>query len=62
MISVSDKKWINQEINKNLVEKIKQDFNFNNIVSRLIVSRKFDKTEIFNINNDLEILLKMKFI
>ena len=55
MKSVSGKHWIEKEINKNIIEKIKQDFDFNDIVSRLIVSRKFDKTEIFNINNDLEI-------
>ena len=28
MISVSGKKWIEQKVNKNSVEKIKQDFNF----------------------------------
>jgi single-stranded-DNA-specific exonuclease len=55
MKSVSGKHWIEKGFNKNTVEKIKQDFAFNDIVSKLIVSRKFDKTEIFNINNDLEI-------
>ena len=55
MKSVSGKHWIEKGFNKNTIEKIKQDFNFNDIVSKLIVSRKFDKTEIFNINNDLEI-------
>ena len=29
MISISGKKWVEREVNKNLVEKIKQDFNFN---------------------------------
>ncbi|MDC6482780.1 DHH family phosphoesterase [Candidatus Pelagibacter sp.] len=55
MKSVSGKHWIEKRFNKNTIEKIKQDFDFNDIVSKLIVSRKFDKTEIFNINNDLEI-------
>ena len=55
MKSVSGKHWIEKEFNKNTIEKIKQDFDFNDIVSKLIVSRKFDKTEIFNINNNLEI-------
>ena len=55
MKSVSGKHWIEKGFNKNTIEKIKQDFDFNDIVSKLIVSRKFDKTEIFNINNNLEI-------
>ena len=55
MKSVSGKRWIEKRFNKNKIEKIKQDFDFNDIVSKLIVSRKFDKTEILNINNDLEI-------
>ena len=59
MISVSGKKWIEKYINKNSIDKIKQDYNFSEILSRLIVSRKFDLTEIHNINNDLEI--KNKF-
>ena len=49
MISVSGKKWIERKVNKNLVEKIRQDFNFNEILSRLIISRNFDHDEI---NND----------
>ncbi|MDA8738052.1 single-stranded-DNA-specific exonuclease RecJ [Candidatus Pelagibacter bacterium] len=55
MKSVSGKNWVEKKINKNLLEKIKQDFNFNEILAKLIVSRNFDKTEIFNIDNDLEI-------
>tara|TARA_A100001015_G_scaffold316211_1_gene429909 strand:- start:35 stop:1729 length:1695 start_codon:yes stop_codon:yes gene_type:complete len=58
MISVSGKKWLEKKINKNFVDKIKQDFGFSEIVAKLIVSRKFNKTEIFNINNDLEITNK----
>ena len=56
MISVSGKKWVEEKVNKNLVEKIKQDFCFNDILSRLIVLRNFDTTEISNINNDLKII------
>ena len=55
MISVSEKKWIEQKVNTNLVEKIKQDFNFSEILSRLIVIRNFDATEINNINNNLKV-------
>ena len=38
MISVSGKKWEQKKINQNLVDKLKQDFNFNDILSRLIIS------------------------
>ena len=55
MISVSGKKWEQKKINQNLVDKLKQDFNFNDILSRLIISRKFDKNEITTIDTDLEL-------
>ena len=58
MISVSGKKWSERSINKNSVDKIKQEYGFSDILAKLIVSRKFNKTEIFNINNDLEITNK----
>ena len=56
MISVSGKNWIERKVNKNSVEKIKQDYKFNEILSKLIVSRNFDEDEIDNINNDLKII------
>ena len=56
MISISGKKWIEKKVNKNLVEKIKQDFNFNDILARLIVLKKYDITEINNINNNLKLV------
>ena len=56
MISVSGKNWIERKVNKNTVEKIKQDYKFNEILSKLIVSRNFDEDEINNINNNLEII------
>ena len=55
MKSVSGKNWVEKKIDKNLLEKTKQDFNFNELLAKLIISRNFDKTEIFNIDNDLEI-------
>ena len=56
MISVSYKKWVERKVNKNSVEKIKQDHKFNETLSRLIVSRNFDEIEINNINNDLKLI------
>ncbi len=55
MISISGKKWLEYKVNKNLVEKIKQDFNFNEILSKLIISRNYDINEINSINNNLKL-------
>ena len=55
MISVSGKKWEEKVTNKNLIEKLKQDYNFSNILSKLIVSRKFDQTELNSIDNHLNL-------
>ena len=55
MISVSGKKWEEKATNKNLIEKIKQDYNFSDILSKLIVSRKFDQTELSSIDNHLDL-------
>ena len=55
MISVSDKKWEEKKVNINLVEKVQQELNFPKILSQLLVSRKFDETEINTINNRLNL-------
>ena len=55
MISVSGKKWEQKNINKNLIEKFKQDFNFSHILSSLTVMRNFDQTELNSIDNSLNL-------
>jgi len=55
MISVSGKKWEQKKTNNNLIEKLKQDYNFSEIVSKLVISRKFDKTELSTIDNNLDL-------
>ncbi|MDA8988004.1 single-stranded-DNA-specific exonuclease RecJ [Candidatus Pelagibacter ubique] len=55
MISVSGKKWEQKKINQNIVDKLKQEYDFNEILSRLIISRKFDNDEIATINTDLDL-------
>jgi hypothetical protein len=42
MISVSGKIWTEQKVNKNLVEKFKQDYGLGDILSKLIISRNYD--------------------
>jgi len=55
MISVSGKKWEEKIINKNSIEKLAQDYNFSNILSKLIISRKFDPIELNSIDNQLDL-------
>ena len=55
MISVTGKKWLQQKINKNLVEKVKQDYNLNYGLSQFIVNRNYDISEIHSINNTQKI-------
>ena len=55
MISVSGRKWQEKKVNSKLVEKIQQDTNFSKILSKLIVSRNFDETEIYLIENNLNL-------
>jgi len=55
MISVSGKKWEEKKTNKNLIEKLKQDYNFSDILSKLVISRRFDQTELGSIDNHLDL-------
>ena len=55
MISVSGKTWTQQKVNKNLVEKVKHDYGFSDILSQLIISRKYDALEIYGIKNKQKI-------
>ena len=55
MISVSGKNWKQKKINKNSIEKLKQNYNFSDVLSRLVVSRKFDETELTTIDHHLEL-------
>ena len=56
MISVSGKIWAEQTVNQNLVEKFKQDYGFGDILSKLIISRNYDKSEIYGINNKQKLI------
>ena len=55
MISVTGKKWEQKKINKKSVEKLKQDHNFSETLSKLIISRNFDQSEIHTIENVLDL-------
>ena len=55
MISVSGKNWTQQKVNKNLVEKVKQDYGLGDILSQLVISRNYDSSEIYSIKNKQKI-------
>jgi single-stranded-DNA-specific exonuclease len=55
MISVSGKKWKQREVNENLVEKIKQDLNLSEVISRILITRNFDQTELNTLNDNLSL-------
>jgi len=56
MISVSGKIWSEQKVNKNLVEKFKQEYGLGDILSKLIISRSYDTSEIYGINNNQKLI------
>jgi len=56
MISVSGKIWTEQNVNKNLLEKFKQDYGLGDILSRLVISRNYDTSEIYGINNNQKLI------
>ena len=53
MISVSGNIWEEIKINKRLLQKLNQDFDFNDLTSRLIISRNFNNEEIYSLNNSI---------
>jgi single-stranded-DNA-specific exonuclease len=56
MISVTGKIWTEQTVNQNLVEKYKQDYGLSDILCRLIISRDYDSSEIYKINNKQKLI------
>ena len=55
MLSVSGKYWEEINVSKRIVDKVKNDNNFSEIISKIIISKKFDKEELNSINYDLEV-------
>tara|TARA_B100000989_G_scaffold254502_1_gene203202 strand:+ start:409 stop:2103 length:1695 start_codon:yes stop_codon:yes gene_type:complete len=60
MISVSKRNWQEVKINENIVKKTQQVNDFSNIISRLVVARKFDDEEIYSIKNYTELSNKFR--
>jgi len=55
MLSVSGKNWEEINIEKRILEKTKTDYNLDEIIAKIIIDRKFDQSEIYSINNLLDI-------
>ena len=53
MISVTGRNWKQKKNNRNSIEKLKQVYNFSDILSKLVSTRSFDETEINTIDNQL---------
>ena len=56
MQSVSGKNWEESKINLRIFEKIKSENSFPDIINKLILLRNFNKEEIFNINNKINLI------
>ena len=55
MISVSGNNWEEEKVNNRIIDKVKHDYNLSSINAKQIVSKKFDKEEIFSLNNDINL-------
>ena len=55
MNSISGRTYEEIKININKIEKLKQDYNFSEIESKIVISRDFDDEEIYSINNNLKL-------
>ena len=53
MISVNGNSWEETEVNKRLVQKIKQDFKFSENISKLLINRDYNQEEIYSLNNTI---------
>ena len=53
MISVNGNSWEETDVNKRLVQKIKQDFKFSENISKLLINRDYNQEEIYSLNNTI---------
>ena len=55
MYSVSGKNWKEISINQRIIDQIKSDTKFSDLVSKIIISRKFSNLELLSLNNSIEL-------
>ncbi len=56
MQSVSGNYWDEIFISKRIIDKVRNDLNFSEFLSKLIISRQFDQLEIDSINQDIQLI------
>lgn len=56
MISISGNIWKEIRFNRQISQKIKQDYKFSVVLSNLITHKKFNKEEIYTIENDIDLI------
>ena len=56
MISISGNIWEEIKFNSRQSKKISQDYNLNSILSSIITEKKYDKEEIFSLNNKIDLI------
>lgn len=54
MISISGIDWEELKLDNRIIEKVKIENNFSEILSKFIISNNFDQTEVYSINNKVE--------
>ena len=53
MISVNGNSWEETDVNKRLVQKIKQDFKLSENISKILINRDYNQEEIYSLNNTI---------
>ncbi len=56
MKSISGKYWEEEKINERILEKVKVENNFEDLVARQIIAKKFNKEEIYQIDNHINLI------
>ena len=56
MISISGNIWEEIKFNLRQSKKISQDYNLDNLISAIITERRYNKEEIFSLNNKIDLI------
>ena len=55
MLSISGINWEELRLNQRKIEKFKIEYNFSEILSKFLISKNFNQTEIYSINNKVNL-------
>ena len=54
MISINNNSWEEINVNKRIVQKIKQDFKFSENIAKLLINRNYNQEEIYSLENTVD--------